>query len=234
MPNTPVSPGDPLLPSLTAPWYNSTLPKNDPQAKGRSNIFLPREGELLGIAKDSDGTRFNPVAVTTLGNEEEYHVRTPYVSTADLDQHNWIIPQEDLVEGGAVMCVVFGLTRAWVSTTRASDNCVIYDPVSSTLITAKEGKAQILVKGGSSFPSLINIGVQCNCIRVVGTLTSTMPAVAASYGISNLKGVNFTAQELSTSISAYNAHRFEADSGALVRAEWVYDNARWEIFQVSC
>ena len=234
MSNTPASPGDPLFPKLTASWYNNTLPENASKGRKGKRIILPREGEILCVAED-EISRFDAVGVTELKDTDTLtYQRTPAVSKADVDQHNWVVAQEGGVAGGPVLCVVFGLTRAWVATHDVDDNCVVFDPDSGALTTAKEGKAQILVKGGSSFPSLINIGVQPNVIRVVGTLASAMPATEANYTVQNLKGVNFTAEELSSSIAARNVHEFEADAGALVRAEWVYDNNRWEIYQVTC
>ena len=234
MRNTPVSPGDALFPRMTASWYNDTLQRNVSNGRRKKSVPLLREGELYCVGAGTSSPRYEPVGLSTLINTDDSRERATFVSVDDVDQHNWVIPQEDVVENRPVLTVVFGLTRAWVTTDQESDNCVIYDPDSSTLVTAKEGKAQILVKGDSSFPSLINIGVQCNCIRAVGTVTTALTGTVGPYTLENLKGVNFTADELSSSISVYNVHSWVADSGALARAEWVYDNARWELYQISC
>lgn len=232
-----VSPGEPLRPKFTAEWYNHTIQPHNPSSQKRGGKHFHRvlrEGELYCLAEDSTTERFNPVFITGYANTDIDGPRIPTIASTPEDEHDWVIPQSDMKEDGLILTVVSGLTKAWVQTRSVDDKCVVYNPSKQVLETAKEGKAQMLVRGDSQFPSLINIGVQSQVIRIVGTLSGALIGTPSFASIGNLRGVNFFANALGASISALNIHEFEADAGAVVRAEWVMEPGRWEIYQVTC
>jgi len=68
--------------------------------------------------------------------------------------------------------------------------------------------------------------------RVVGQLTASMSTTIGPHTIDNIKGAD--AASLHSTLSVHNPHLFMAANDALVRAEWVTDNSRWEIYQVTC
>lgn len=231
----PVSVGQPLFPEFTAEWYNSTLEKPRPSNPPVSLPIPKAEGRIYCrcLDTDNDADRFKPVGIYGWGSDDINIRPIIEVDYANVDEHNWIIPQEKPLTDRMIECVVFGLTKAWVTTRETDDTHVVYD--GTELVTAKEGKAQILVKGDDQFPSLINIGNQVNCVRVMGYLSEALSGANDQvFTMTDLKGINFSATELGTDITPINLHGWEADNAAVARAEWIHDLNIWALYQVDC
>jgi len=160
---TPVQKGEPLLPRLTADWYNSTLKETSVDAQDNNLEKRLREGELRCVCTDGTTERYKPVALTGLAAEEDKLSRIPNIDDTSTDEYNWVIPQEDLVKDGTILCVVTGLTRAWVTRNSIDDKFVTYK--NGQLETAASGKA-LLLAYSSSEPSLITIETLASAIEI--------------------------------------------------------------------
>lgn len=231
----PVAPGERIGPRLTAQWYNSTLTSPSQKSKGGRIVFL-EEGELYCLAKDGSATRYNPAGITGLADTGIDSQRIPEISsTENIDAFNWVIPQEDLTTDRMVLTVVHGLTKAWVTTIETDDPCVFYNSTTGKLETSKEGKANILVKGHTSYPSLICIGHQSAMVRAQAEVSSASIGGVGPYTVDTIKGINI-ALNLSNAqtLEVYNRHGWLWNSGALVSIEWVADNQEWNVYAADC
>lgn len=230
-----VTKGEPLLPRMTADWFNSTL-KQDKDHRDGMGISLPREGECYCKVEGATAvSRFNPAAVTNLVSDAGGVERIPIIAGTGMNEFNWVIPQENAQQNGVCLTVVEGITKAYVTQISSAHTSVFYNRATSRLETARDGKAHILVYGGSSaVPSLITVGRQTQCIRIVGKVTGGLNGTITNAVVGTLRGVNMSASFLGSSITAYNIHAFTADPNAIVRAEWVHSQSRWEIYQATC
>lgn len=154
-----VSPGEPILPALTAQWYNHTVkphpstPQGRPQPHRHQNEILAKFVPGSGF---TEAARFDPVAITGV-IDTNYIERVCSVNKSSLDEYNWIIPQATMRDGQLSQpCVYAGLTFANVNIINSQHRFVTLNSDTKTLETADYGKA-LLLKGNSDGPSLISI-----------------------------------------------------------------------------
>jgi hypothetical protein len=154
----PVAAGEPILPHLTAAWYNNTLRKkrNPPPRKGAGGFSLgPFELLCAFDSPSSSVDRFNPVAVASVSNPIKKHC----ILTTNCNEYNWIIPQAKIVGKRGGKCIVSGPTFANVTVLDTEHKYVTYDDYSNTLVTANRGKASILIGDTLGVKTIfINIG----------------------------------------------------------------------------
>lgn len=160
----PVAKGEPLLPALTAEWYNHTL---------RPHTTTPREkrgrrrdvDELVAQFLPGSTTeinRFDPVGLETrVDTISDYASRIHYCSAEALTKYNWIIPQLKMTEATPTQpCVYFGVTYANVLITNSSHKFVDLDEDTKKLVSSNSGRGQILVGAGvSEEPQVIFINI---------------------------------------------------------------------------
>jgi len=163
---TPVQPGQPILPSMTAEWYNQTL-KRTPGGgtRGQRGGPLP-PGTLDCVVDGGTPVRFEAIALNSAesNNNIEY---TPRVSIAGLAEHNWGVVQT--AAGDTIEVCFFGLCLATVTQVSTSHLFVTYSTSNSRLETDDKGKAHLLWYN-SSGPSLISIGVPAQLVSTATTV----------------------------------------------------------------
>lgn len=148
----PVVPGQPIVPAMTAQWYNNTLrkPSKPSLQKKRGekhhneHVATFQPSENYPIAE-----RFTPVAIVdridTYGKRIE---RAHYVDKESLNQSNWIIPQAEMSASHKTQpCVYAGLTYAKVTIRNPLDKYVNLNPATKTLQSDIVGKGLILTRG---------------------------------------------------------------------------------------
>ena len=240
----PVQPGDKLLPRLSAQWFNGTLESIRGERQRPKNKKRVRHHNELYCYVNSDVSRYSAAGLISV-KEGPSVSRLPIIEGdhEHITPSNWVIPQETKRAGEICLCVVMGITRAFVEINEGLIHSGVTwgDGLDPGLKTAHIGKGTFL---GAVTPNdqgwafgelaLINIGVMNRASRVTGLLVSAMPAVSGLYDINTVKGIDGEYQSLLGNLSVHNTHEFEADEGALVRAEWHYENKRWEIYQVTC
>ena len=157
-----VTPGEPILPHLTARWFNKTLQDNptppSPRKEDRQHhnetkaTFLPTED----CAKALRFTAVAPVGrVDTYGNRVE---RAQYVDKESLNKYNWIVTQLDMAEGYLTQnCVYSGLTYAKVNIIDAAHKYVDLNLDTLELESSDVGKGALLDIGSEI--SLISIEI---------------------------------------------------------------------------
>jgi hypothetical protein len=154
-----VSPGEPILPALTAQWYNHTIkphptpPQKRPQPHRHQNEILAKFVPGGGF---TEATRFDPVAITGF-IDTSYTERICNVDKSSLNEYNWIIPQATMRDGQLSQpCVYTGLTFANVNIINSQHQFVTLNSGTKTLETADYGKG-LLLKANPTGPSLISI-----------------------------------------------------------------------------
>ena len=117
-----VSPGEKILPHMTASWFNSTLNKPQvPKPPRPADLHLHNEDHAVFVPSGAHLTasKFTPVApVDLVDDTDEYIVRAATVDVASLTKENWVVTQQDVDEDTLNTTVVyFGLTYADVNIT---------------------------------------------------------------------------------------------------------------------
>lgn len=225
----PVSPGEPVFPHMTAQWFNSTLPSPGKGSGKRHNMQERQHGGIhSAYVVDGEVDQYNPIGLTDITQHPGGGFPVLKLSLADINRHNWVIPQVNTVAERTIPVALWGYTFAVVDTTNEG-NCVIYNEDTEQLETAKYGKAYIVFEGD---PCLICFGNSNEVTHLTGTLTAELSGSTGN--ITNLKGLNGEIDHLSDPLSVYNPHTFLGDSGALARVEWNHTEQRWDIYQLTC
>ena len=222
---------------FTAEWYNKTLEIPPPSRKHKAVQHLP-SGFIYGALPTGQTVEKEAVAVTDhyLSNSP---FPTPILSMQGITPFNWGVSLENKsgsTNGNTVasnLICIQGITFANVTRIDDTDQCVTYSLTNNRLETAPYGKAQLLSYSEGE-PSLICIGTCYQATRIVGHLLGAINGEDVDVGIGTLRGINGFAETLGNTITARNIHKFTSDSGAVVRAEYVYENCRWEIYQADC
>jgi hypothetical protein len=155
-----VTPGEPILPHMTAKWFNKTLqdPQQKPLPPGKEErkhnetkaTFIPTEL----CAKALRFTAVAPVGrVDTYGNRVE---RAQYVDKGSLTKYNWMITQLEMAQGFLTQdCVYAGITYAKVNILSSTHKYVDLNLETLELESSNSGKG-LLLDVGSEY-SLISI-----------------------------------------------------------------------------
>lgn len=141
-----VSSGEPILPHITADWYNSTLPKTG--ARNKDNHLPPEKAPLMAVI--GSATIFNPVAIL-----EAYNTTYPPVarcSSSGITPFNWGVALENGDNSGLKVATQ-GITLANVT---GDGTYVTYD--GTKLVGGPSGKALLLKYNGPTDASVIFLG----------------------------------------------------------------------------
>lgn len=176
----PVVPGEPILPHMTARWFNNTL--KTPQVPPP-----PREKDLRHHNEDSatfvpslvctKAERFT--AVAPLGRLDEYGnyvARAQFVDKEGLSKSNWIITQAEMAEGYRTQkCVYAGVTYAKVNILDANHKFVDLNLETLELESSTSGKGLLLQAGGLySFISIETYQDNSNTTTSTSTTTTSI------------------------------------------------------------
>lgn len=220
-----VSPGEPILPALTAEWYNHTVkphhspPQGRPQPHRHQNEILAK---FIPGGGYTEATRFDPVAIAGF-IDTNYIERICSVNKSSLNEYNWIIPQATMRDGQLSQpCVYAGLTFANVDIISDHHKFVTLNSDTKTLETADYGKA-LLLKGNPDGPSLISI----ETLPISSYLLKTTSTISARSGTTLGSGDciicirdGSTIIETAEAITAYNSQNGDPiPSGKYVQAK---------------
>jgi len=232
-----VSPGQPILPALTAAWYNKSIkepPKSPPPSRkdGRHHnedmaTFIPSE-EYPVVE------RFCPVGIVektdTIGN---YASRTQFVSLDNITPYNWVIAQATMKEGMLSQpCVYSGITWAKVEIRSESDRFVNLNTTTLELESDAVGKGIILLPGDEY--SLISIEGFHTTPALFFTPSGGIPGRSGTtLGTANCNRVYKVGTTITTSSIPYpvaNLSTEDVGGSKYIQALWVDDGwlANWE------
>lgn len=243
----PVKPGDPLLPALTAQWYNDTLKTINNLPPPRKKQRIPREGLIYCKVDDNSvsAESYTPVAIRNILADGP-EVGPPILEVTNdffysLSTGDTLgIAQEPVEPGATILCCFIGISKLRHTTLAWREGRgIVYDhgnistdPTRNHFSSTRgAGWRQI---GSQDGFNIVIVSPHEDCNRVRGTLTSALLETDSTGTITNLLGINAPSLFLDDPLTVSNPHNYSADSGALVRAEWVYGNNAWEIYQVSC
>lgn len=172
-----VSPGEPILPALTAEWYNHTVkphpspPQGRPQPHRHQNEILAKFVPGGGF---TEAARFDPVALNG-SIDPNYMERACYATKQNMDNFNWVIPQATMRSGQLTQpCVYAGLTYANVTITDINHRYVWLNGLTLQLESGYWGKALLLTQNFDG-PSLISISQPAT----TGWILKTMEPITA-------------------------------------------------------
>lgn len=167
-----VSPGEPILPALTAEWYNHTIkqhpppPGNGPQTHRHQNRILAKLNNASQVVD-----RFTPVGIVGPVNDRKVE-HVCYVNKSVLDEYNWIIPQAAMNSTHPTQeCVYFGVTFASVLIRNAYHRYVTLDGGTNQLVSSDYGKGM--------FVQPISVNAQPQVILI--TIGNTLPEPPRKY-----------------------------------------------------
>lgn len=143
-----VSPGETILPRMTAQWFNHTIrPVTKPLTSPQK---ITRDKDILACSyTGSEVSQYDPVALLTTVNK--------IGTTSDArTEKNWVIAQKALGTDDSGVCVINGITWANVSIVQPYHEYVTI--VDDILVSSCYGKAKLLVANDGT-PSLISLGV---------------------------------------------------------------------------
>lgn len=151
-----VTVGEPLLPRLTAPWYNNTLRKS--RTTGLSPLnFTDHQNVLLGHNDTSSTINYlDPIGISSLNDESE-KVHNNVILTEEVDEYNWAICHQKFFPGNIGPIAAGGITLANVEIKQDYHKYVNIED--DKCVSACYGKAQLLAANENG-PSLIYLGVR--------------------------------------------------------------------------
>jgi hypothetical protein len=232
----PVNVGDPILPALTAKWYNDTLKTLNDRKPLPPGKKIPREGLVYcSVASGaSDAAEYTEVYISGVisdGSEQGPPILEVNNTGTLTEDVTFGIAQEPVTAGATILCCFSGISKLGTTPASKQGYGVIWDENLNTFARTRGTGWRRLGSDGTY--DIVLIGPTQDCNRVRGTLTG---ALLSSGGgtLTNLLGINAPAIFLDDPLTVTNPHGYEADSGALARAEWVYGNNAWEIYQVTC
>lgn len=220
-----VSPGEKIIPHMTASWFNSTLNKPQvPKPPRPTDLRLHNEDHAVFVPSIDNPTadRFTPVAPLDKIDSDypQEIVRAATVDVDSLTRENWVVTQQDVAEGYADTTVVyFGLTYAKVDIADSDHLYVDLDTSTLELVSSNSGKGLILIPGGTY--SLIAIGV-LPVTAWIGRTTSSISARSSlqlGSGTVDLYTTNSTGlmSFSGESLTVYNTQLESIPSGQVVQ-----------------
>lgn len=191
-----VTPGEPILPHMTAKWFNKTLqePQQKPLPPGKEERrHNETKATFVPTTEYPVAERFTAVApvgrVDTYGNRVE---RAQYVNKEDLTKYNWIVTQLKMAAGYLTQdCVYSGITYAKVNIIDEDHKYVDLNLDTLELESSDTGKG-VLLDIGAEY-SLISIEILSGGggASLFGfELTSSMGGKSANADIYELDGID--------------------------------------------
>lgn len=239
----PVNPGDPLLPALTAKWYNGTLEVIQNKGRKPKKKVPPDPGQFYCRVADDANPSDGPYTVIYISDiiSDGTEVGPPLLEVNNLtpgieEETIFGIAQEPVVPGGTILCCFSGITKAniFYTVTTSGDGYGMVADLSEGQFkgTRHEGWKRI---GYDGKYEIIFLSTIQECNRVRGNLGVELTGSTSQEAtLTNLIGINSPSYFLPDPLTVHNPHGFEADEGALARAEWVFGTKKWEIYQVTC
>ena len=141
--------GEPILPNMTARWFNQTLDKTPPPPPQRKSDLRHHNEDVATFVPTelcTKAERFTAVAplsqTDTLGN---FVARSQYVNKEGLSKSNWIITQAEMGTGYKTQpCVYAGVTYAKVKILSTAHRYVDLNLDTLELESATSGKGLLL------------------------------------------------------------------------------------------
>jgi len=149
-----VTPGEPILPQMTAKWFNSTLQKTKRTGLS-SQTFFEDKDIILGYNESSAVVEYlDPIAVFRRNNNDEL-VYTNSILRGDPDEYNWGVCLQKFRSLSTGDVALAGVTLANVEIRKDYHKYVTIK--GTKLVSSCYGKGQLVVANDEG-PSLITIG----------------------------------------------------------------------------
>lgn len=193
----PVAKGDPILPRMTAQWFNSTL-QNPQQRPPGNRTRVEEDYDHIKYKLDETGTTevgwLEPVVITGTAIEPSGAAGHPAMarviakckkpaSGVAFENDNWGISLSPVYAGQTGDMVVSGVTWAKIERTDSGHRYVNIDVSSYTLKSRSSGPARILsfiAESGTVGYGLIRLGIGSPSSSKIYLCTSDIPARTGS------------------------------------------------------
>lgn len=236
-----VQPGEPLLPRLTASWYNSTLPSS------RNNV---RQNLLAGKIKVPAGmmyaeaitsftaSRYDPVKIYSTKNGDDEEEVIPVIQQADSEEF-WGVTQEKITGPGTYLIAVTGVTFANVKTGFSTGdgtpvNRVTVDTTTHKLIAARRGigRKLALLQSGELTPIAIEGHIAYHyAYKLLGGWTQL---ASGTYRANSRLMDKFTGDELTETALIHDTHGTFRDLIAGDYGTCVFQDGKFYAIQAPC
>lgn len=155
-----VNKGDPILPNMSAEWYNDTI--REPTSNPKTHPQREHRGHTIPTFVTAAREAFDPVVITGVKYPpNDVNKRRPALTANAGSSGNWGVVQEpaDGLSDITRDVILWGITWANVTINGLSDPLV--DLVDGVLESGDEGKARLLYANASG-PSMILLGTHVN------------------------------------------------------------------------